>query len=452
MSQAIRFDYSHARAFVQSDEWEKLAKPIFQAHEMLHKRTGPGSNYLGWMDWPVQYDRAEYTRIKRIAARIQADSDVLLIIGIGGSYLGSKAALDFLSHSFYNLLPASKRTTPEIHFVGNNISPVYLAHLMEVLEGKRVSINVISKSGTTLEPAIAFRLFRNWLEKKLGREEARKRIYVTTDKARGALRKLAECEGYETFAIPEDIGGRFSVLTPVGLLPIAVSGIDIDALLQGAADARMEYLVPDFEENACYQYAGIRNILYGKGKQVELVVNYEPRFRSFAEWWKQLFGESEGKDGKGLFPASAEFSADLHSLGQYIQDGVRLLFETVISVKRPEIDVRIQPDGEDVDGLHFLSGKTMNDVNQKACAGTMLAHVDGGVPNLVVEIPEATAYYLGGLFYFFQKACGISGYLLGINPFDQPGVEAYKANMLALLGKPGYELQKAELEVRLRGK
>ncbi|CAM3285876.1 glucose-6-phosphate isomerase [Brevibacillus invocatus] len=448
----IHFDYSHARSFIPADEMKQLAQPVFRAHEMLHKKTGPGNDFLGWVDWPMTYDVAEFDRIKQAAARIQAHSDVLLVIGIGGSYLGTKAALDFLNHSFYNLLPASKRNTPEIHFVGNNISPVYLAHLTDVLEGKRVSINVISKSGTTVEPAIAFRLFRDWLEQKIGREAARERIYVTTDKSRGALRKLADEEGYETFVIPDDIGGRYSVLTPVGLLPIAVSGIDIDALMQGALDARMEYLVPDIQENVCYQYAATRNLLYNNGKQVELMVSYEPRFRSFAEWWKQLFGESEGKEGKGIFPALAEFSADLHSMGQYIQDGQRLLFETVITVKSPALDVNIQPDVADSDGLNFLAGKSMDYVNKKAYEGTMLAHVDGGVPNLIVEIPEATAYHLGSLFYFFEKACGISGYLLGVNPFDQPGVEAYKANMLALLGKPGYELQKAELEVRLRAK
>lgn len=452
MRSMVTFDYSHARSFMQKDEMEQLATSVYRAHEMLHKKTGPGHDFLGWVDWPITYDMAEFERIKEAAARIQAQADVLLVIGIGGSYLGTKAALDFLCHSFYNLLPASKRTTPEIHFVGNNISPIYLAHLIEMLEGKRVSINVISKSGTTVEPAIAFRLLRDWLEQKEGKEAARERIYVTTDTSRGALRKLAEEEGYETFVIPDDIGGRFSVLTPVGLLPIAVSGVDIDELMQGAADARMEYLVPHIEENACYQYAAVRNLLYSHGKQVELLVSYEPRFRSIAEWWKQLFGESEGKEGKGIFPACAEFSADLHSMGQYIQEGKRFLFETVLHVKRPVLDVLIQQDDNNADGLHFLAGKSLDYVNKKAYEGTLLAHVDGGVPNLIVEIPETTAYHLGSLFYFFEKACGISGYLLGVNPFDQPGVEAYKANMLALLGKPGYELQKAELEVRLRAK
>lgn len=448
----IRFDCSNALSFVNPPDWEQLAPAVGQAHETLHTRTGPGNNYLGWLDLPIHYDPAEFNRIKEAAGRIRSDSDVLLVIGIGGSYLGAKAALEILNHSFYNLLPKSRRQAPEVYFVGHSMSPVYLSHLMDVLDGKSVSINVISKSGTTAESALAFRLFREWLEKKLGREAARKRIYATTDRAKGTLRKLAEQEGYESFVIPHDIGGRYSVLTAVGLLPIAVSGADIDALLQGAADARERYLNSRLQENPCYQYAAIRNALYRRGKWVEMLVSYEPQFRSFSEWWKQLFGESEGKDGKGIFPAAAEFTADLHSMGQYIQDGPRLLFETVIGVKKPAVDVRVGEDSEDSDDFHFLAGKGMDLINKKACAGTVLAHVDGGVPNLVVEIPEASAYHLGSLFYFFQKACAISGYLLGVNPFDQPGVEAYKANMLALLGKPGFEQQKAELEVRLRGK
>lgn len=450
MNKTIRFDFANARAFVKQHEWEQLSPAIEIAHQMLHSRTGPGKDYLGWVDWPEQYDRDEYERIRQASARIRSDSDVLLVIGIGGSYLGAKAVLDILGHSFYNLLPKSKRRSPEIYFVGNNISPIYISHLMDVLEGKNVSVNVISKSGTTTEPAIAFRLFREWLEKKYGREGAKKRIYITTDKQRGALKKLADDEGYDCFVIPDDIGGRYSVLTAVGLLPIAVSGANMDALMQGARDARERYMVMDLSDNPCYQYAAIRNALYRKGKTVELLVSYEPQFRYFAEWWKQLFGESEGKDGKGIFPASAEFSTDLHSLGQYIQDGMRHLFETVLSVTKPAVDLTVQEDPADVDGLNFLTGKRMGYVNKKAFEGTVLAHVDGGVPNLLVEIPEATAYYLGGLIYFFEKACGISGYLLGVNPFDQPGVEAYKANMFALLGKPGYERQKAELEARLR--
>lgn len=452
MNQTIRFDCSNALAFVRPHEWEQLAPAVGQAHEMLHRKTGPGSEFLGWVDLPVQYDPEEHQRIQEAASRIQSDSDVLLVIGIGGSYLGAKAALDVLGHSFYNLLPKSKRQTPEIYFVGNNISPVYVSHLMDVLDGKDVSINVISKSGTTTEPAIAFRLFRDWLEQKYGREAARRRIYATTDKERGALKRLAVEEGYETFVIPDDVGGRYSVLTAVGLLPIAVSGADIGSLMQGAADARERYMVSALDENPCYQYAAIRNALYRKGKTVELLVTYEPQFRSFTEWWKQLFGESEGKDGKGIFPASAEFSADLHSMGQYIQDGMRHLFETVISITKPAIDVTVQKEAADLDGLNFLAGRGMDFVNKKAFEGTVLAHIDGGVPNLVIEIPEASAYHLGQLIYYFEKACGISGYLLGVNPFNQPGVEAYKANMFALLGKPGFEQQKAELEARLRGK
>ncbi len=451
MNQALSFDYSKALPFVGPHEWEFLAPAVKQAHEMLHQKTGPGSDFLGWVDLPAAYDREEYARIKQAAAKIQSDSDVLLVIGIGGSYLGAKAALDILGHSFYNLLPKSKRKTPEIYFAGNNISPVYVSHLLDAIEGKDVSINVISKSGTTTEPAIAFRLFRDYLEKKYGREEARKRIYATTDKARGALKKLATEEGYETFVIPDDVGGRYSVLTAVGLLPIAVSGADIDALMQGAADARERYLTPELSDNPCYQYAAIRNALYRKGKTIELLVSYEPQFRYFSEWWKQLYGESEGKDGKGIFPASVDFSADLHSMGQYIQDGMRNLFETVLHVQKPAVDVTIHEVTDNLDGLNFLAGKGMDFVNKKAFEGTILAHVDGGVPNLVVEIPEVSAYHLGQLIYFFEKACGISGYLLGVNPFDQPGVEAYKANMYALLGKPGFEKQKAELEARLNG-
>jgi len=452
MKQTLSFDYSNVLDFVQPHEWEYLAPAVKQAHDMLHQKTGPGHDFLGWVDLPVHYDREEFERIKQAAAKIQSDSDVLLVIGIGGSYLGAKAALDMLGHSFYNLLPKSKRKTPEIYFVGNNISPVYVSHLLDVIEGKEISVNVISKSGTTTEPAIAFRLFRTYMEKKYGREEARKRIYATTDKERGALRKLAEEEGYETFVIPDDVGGRYSVLTAVGLLPIAVSGADIGLLIQGAADAREQYLSPGLAENPCYQYAAIRNALYRKGKTIELLVSYEPQFRYFAEWWKQLYGESEGKDGKGIFPASLDFSADLHSMGQYIQDGMRNLFETVLFVKKPAIDVAIGEEADNLDGLNFLAGKGMDFVNKKAWEGTLLAHVDGGVPNLVVEIPEVSAYHLGQLIYFFEKACGISGYLLGVNPFDQPGVEAYKANMYALLGKPGYEKQKAELEARLHGR
>ncbi|WP_139492366.1 glucose-6-phosphate isomerase [Brevibacillus dissolubilis] len=450
-AQPIRFDYSKALSFVSQHELDILAPYVKQAHDMLHEKTGPGNDYVGWVDLPATYDKDEYARIKKAAEKIKSDSDVLLVIGIGGSYLGAKAAIDMLGHTFYNVLPKDKRKTPEIYFVGNNISPVYLTHLLQVIEGKEVSVNVISKSGTTTEPAVAFRIFRDYLEKKYGKEEARKRIYATTDKERGALKQLATEEGYESFVIPDDVGGRYSVLTAVGLLPIAVSGADIDALMKGADDAREAFSNSNLAENPCYQYAAVRNALYRKGKNIELLVSYEPQFRFFQEWWKQLYGESEGKDAKGIFPASVEFSADLHSMGQYIQDGMRVLFETVISVDKPANDIIIEEDPANLDGLNFLAGKGMDFVNKKAMEGTLLAHLDGGVPNLVIEMPEISPYTLGALIYFFEKACGISGYLLGVNPFDQPGVEAYKKNMFALLGKPGFEQQKEELEARLHG-
>lgn len=450
MARSIGFDYSNSLSFVKPYEWENLSPFISLAHELLHSQSGPGNDFLGWVDLPIQYDQEEFGRIKQASAKIQADSDVLLVIGIGGSYLGAKAVLDILGHTFYNSLSKEKRKTPEIYFVGNNISPVYLSHLLDVIEGKELSINVISKSGTTTEPAVAFRIFREYMEKKYGKDEARKRIYATTDIARGALRKLADEEGYESFVIPDNVGGRFSVLTAVGLLPIAVSGTNIDELMQGAREASEQYANPTLAENPCYQYAAIRNALYRKGKTIELMVSYEPQFRYFSEWWKQLYGESEGKDGKGIFPASVEFSADLHSMGQYIQDGIRNLFETVLYVEKPNKDIMIPADEANVDGLNFLAGNGMDYVNKKAFEGTLLAHVDGGVPNLVVTIPEVTAYHVGALIYFFEKACAISGYLLGVNPFDQPGVEAYKTNMFALLGKPGFEEQKKVLEARLK--
>ncbi|MGO0059203.1 glucose-6-phosphate isomerase [Brevibacillus fluminis] len=452
MKGTVRFDHSKAVPFTAPEEWGQLEAAVRHAHFMLHEKTGLGHEYLGWVDLPVTYDETELVRMKQAAARISQQSDVLLVIGIGGSYLGARAVLDSLGHTFYNVLGKSKRRTPEIYFVGNNISSVYMSHLMDVLEEKRFSINVISKSGTTTEPAIAFRLFRELLEKKVGKDEARQRIYVTTDRNRGALKQLADEAGYECFVIPDDIGGRFSVLTPVGLLPIAVGGADIDALMAGAADARRRYLTPDLGENECYQYAAVRNTLYRKNKTIEMLVGYEPQLRFFAEWWKQLYGESEGKNGKGIFPASAEFSADLHSLGQYIQDGMRHLFETVLHVERPQRELVIGEEEVDRDGLNFLAGQSIDYVNKKAFEGTLLAHLDGGVPNLVVSIPELTAYHLGWLIYFFEKACGISGYLLGVNPFDQPGVELYKANMFALLGKPGHEERKRELEARLQGR
>ncbi|MFR8975940.1 MAG: glucose-6-phosphate isomerase, partial [Eubacteriales bacterium] len=398
---------------------------------------------------PFDYDEEEFARIKMSAEKIKSDSDVLIVIGIGGSYLGAKAAIDMLSNNFYNLLSKDERKTPQILFAGNSNSGSYLSQLLKFVEKKDFSVNVISKSGTTTEPAVAFRVFKELLEKKYGKEGAKSRIYATTDKEKGALKNLADSEGYETFVVPDDVGGRFSVLTAVGLLPIAVSGADIDQLMAGAQAAVKEYEGCDLKTNDCYMYAAIRNILYNKGKQTELVVNYEPRLHYFGEWWKQLYGESEGKDGKGILPAAVDFSTDLHSMGQYIQDGRRVLFETVLNVEESSDDVTIDETEDNIDGLNFLAGKTMSFVNNKAFLGTLLAHNDGGVPNMVVNIPEINEYYLGMLIYFFEKACGISGYILGVNPFNQPGVEAYKKNMFALLGKPGFEQEKEALEKRL---
>lgn len=451
MTTGVRFDYSKALPFLKPEEVAHLEPAVRAAHELLHKRTGPGRDFLGWVDLPLKYDREEFARIQAAADRIQQSSDALVVIGIGGSYLGARAAIEALRHSFYNLLPPDRRRTPEIYFAGNNLSPVYLSHLLDVLEGKDVSINVISKSGTTTEPAIAFRIFRDYMEKRYGKDGARKRIYVTTDKARGALRTFADQEGYETFVIPDDVGGRYSVLTAVGLLPIAVSGADIAQLMAGAADAVTAYGIDDLSRNGAYQYAAARNALHRKGKTVELFVHYEPALRYTAEWWKQLYGESEGKDQKGILPASVEFSTDLHSMGQYIQEGLRILFETIVQVEKPKVDLSIQSDPLNLDGLNFLAGQTLDFVNKRAFEGTLLAHTDGGVPNLVVTLPELTEYYYGQLIYFFEKACGISGYLSGVNPFDQPGVESYKQNMFALLGKPGFEDRRTELEGRLKG-
>lgn len=450
MSAKLQFDYSKALSFIGQHEVDYFAEPVRLAHEQLHNKTGAGNDYVGWVDLPVNYDKEEFARIKKAAAQIQSDSDALVVIGIGGSYLGARAAIEMLSHSFYNILPKDKRKTPEVYFVGNNISSTYTAHLLQLLEGKDISVNVISKSGTTTEPAIAFRIFRELMEKKYGKDGARKRIYATTDRAKGALKKLANEEGYESFVIPDDVGGRYSVLTAVGLLPIAVAGIDIDAMMRGAADARAEFSNPSVKENLAYQYAAVRNALYRKGKTTEILVNYEPSLHFVSEWWKQLFGESEGKDNKGIYPASVDFSTDLHSMGQFIQEGSRTLFETVIQVEKVPEEIVIGNDPDNLDGLNFLSGKTMDFVNKKAFQGTMLAHTDGGVPNLIVTLPDMTPYTFGYMVYFFEKACGVSGYLLGVNPFDQPGVEAYKKNMFALLGKPGYEKEKAELEARLK--
>lgn len=433
----ITLDYS--KTGLQAHELDCLEKQVSLAHEMLHEKTGAGNDFLGWIDLPVDYDHEEFDRIKKAAEKIKADSDVLIVIGIGGSYLGARACIEALTHTFYNSLSKEQRKLPQVFFVGNNISGTYLRNLLDVCEGKEVSVNVISKSGTTTEPAIAFRVFKKYMEDKYGKEEAKKRIFATTDANRGALLTLAKEEGYETFVIPDDVGGRFSVLTAVGLLPIAVAGIDIEEMMQGAAEGRSEYSNADVKENACYQYAAVRNALLRKGKNVEILVNYEPCLQYFGEWWKQLYAESEGKDNKGIFPSSLNFSTDLHSLGQYVQDGQRMLFETVLNVQSPKLDVVLEEEPVDLDGLNYLAGQTMDFVNKKAFEGTLLAHVDGGVPNLVLNIPELNAFTMGKLIYFFEKACGISGYLSGVNPFDQPGVEEYKKNMFALLGKKGYE-------------
>jgi glucose-6-phosphate isomerase len=446
----IRFDYSKALTFFGEHEVTYLRDFVKVAHHSLHEKTGAGNDFLGWIDLPVAYDKEEFARIQKSAEKVKADSDVLLVIGIGGSYLGARAAVEMLNHSFYNALSKEKRETPQIIFCGNNISSTYMNDIIDLLDGKDFSINVISKSGTTTEPAIAFRIFRKLLQEKYGVEEARKRIYATTDKARGALKTLANEEGYESFIIPDDIGGRYSVLTAVGLLPIAVSGADIEKMMQGAAAARDDFGSSELEENPAYQYAAVRNVLYSKGKTIEMLINYEPGLQYFSEWWKQLFGESEGKDQKGIYPSSANFSTDLHSLGQYVQEGRRDLFETVIKVDKPRHELKIEKEENDLDGLNYLAGQTIDFVNNKAFEGTMLAHTDGGVPNLIVNIPALDAYTFGYLVYFFEKACAMSGYLLGVNPFDQPGVEAYKVNMFALLGKPGYEEKKAELEKRLK--
>ena len=445
----LNFNYQFAKNFFNENELKQIKPYVELANEVLTSKSGAGSDFLGWVDLPENYDKDEFARIKKVAEKIKNDSEVLIVIGIGGSYLGAKAAIEFLSHSFYNNLPKDKRKTPEIYFAGTNMSGVYLQHLIEVVGDRDFSVNVISKSGTTTEPAIAFRVFKKMLEEKYGKEEAAKRIYATTDKEKGALKTLAAAEGYETFVVPDNVGGRFSVLTAVGLLPIAAAGINIDELMAGAKDAMNDFANKNMDENQALQYAAVRNILHRKGKDLELMVNYEPRVHYLAEWWKQLFGESEGKDGKGLYPTSADFSADLHSLGQYIQEGQRLFFETVVSIGKPEVEFVIESDKDNLDGLNFIAGKTLDYVNKKATDGVILAHVDGNVPNLGVNIPEATPYHLGYTFYFFEKACGVSGYLLGVNPFDQPGVEAYKKNMFALLGKPGYEEAGKELEKKL---
>ncbi|WP_297522424.1 glucose-6-phosphate isomerase [uncultured Clostridium sp.] len=445
----ITFDITKAESFLSEQEISYLGEAIKSAHTKVHEGTGAGSDFLGWVELPENYDKDEFARIKKAADKIKSDSEILLVIGIGGSYLGARAAIEMLNSNFYNILDNEVRKTPKVLYVGNNISSTYMHDLLQAIEGKEISLNVISKSGTTTEPAIAFRILKDYMEKKYGKEEAKARIYATTDAKKGALKGLADQEGYEQFVVPDNVGGRFSVLTAVGLLPIAASGIDIDEMMKGANDARVEYSNPNVLENECYKYVAARNALYNKGKTTEILVNYEPNIQYFGEWWKQLFGESEGKDGKGIFPSSVNFSTDLHSMGQYIQEGRRNLFETVINVGTAKHEITIEANADNADGLNFLAGKTMDFVNNKAFEGTLLAHNDGGVPNLIVNVPKLTPYYVGKLVYFFEKACGVSGYVLGVNPFDQPGVEAYKKNMFALLGKSGFEDLKEELEKRL---
>ena len=445
----ITFDYSKTAGFISEEEIGYMSRLTEQAKDVLVSKNGAGNDFLGWIDLPVDYDKEEFSRIEKAAEKIKKDSDVLIVIGIGGSYLGARAAIEFLRHGFYNSLPKEKRGTPEIYYVGNSISSTYLQGVINVIGDRDFSVNVISKSGTTTEPAIAFRIFKKMLEDKYGQEEAAKRIYATTDKARGALKDLATKEGYESFVVPDDVGGRFSVLTAVGLLPIAVSGADITALMDGAASGRELALNEKFEDNEAMKYAAIRNILLRKGKSVEVLANYEPALHYIGEWWKQLYGESEGKDQKGIFPAAVDFTTDLHSMGQFIQDGARIMFETVMNVEEARETITIEKEAEDLDGLNYLAGKTMDFVNKSAMNGTILAHTDGNVPNLMIKIPKMDEFHLGQLFYFFEFACGVSGYILGVNPFNQPGVESYKKNMFALLGKPGYEEEREALLKRL---
>ena len=444
---AMNLKMTGVAGFVEQRELDSMAPLMATANDMLASKSGAGNDFLGWLDLPVDYDKEEFDRIKKAAKKIQGDSDVLVVIGIGGSYLGARAAIEFCKGQMYN--GVREEGIPEVYFVGNNISSSYLGDVVKIIGDRDFSVNIISKSGTTTEPAIAFRIFKKLLEEKYGKEGAKGRIYATTDKARGALKALSDAEGYETFVVPDDVGGRFSVLTAVGLLPIAAAGIDIDVMMRGAAEAREVCKDGTIETNPSMRYAALRNILYRKGKGVEILVNYEPALLMMGEWFKQLFAESEGKDNKGIFPTAANFSTDLHSIGQFIQDGTRSLFETVIWVKKPRSEAYIEEAAEDIDGLNYLAGKSVQFVNSKAYQGTQMAHMDGGTPNIVIEIDEADAYHFGYLVYFFEKACGLSGYLLGVNPFDQPGVEAYKKNMFALLGKPGYEARRAELEARL---
>ncbi|MBQ9944258.1 MAG: glucose-6-phosphate isomerase [Clostridia bacterium] len=444
---AMNLKMTGVKGFIEQRELDNLKPILDTVNDQLVSLKGAGNDFLGWLDLPVNYDKEEFGRIQKAAEKIQKDSDVLVVIGIGGSYLGARAAIEFCKGQMYNGI--REKGIPEIYFAGNNISSSYLNDIVKIIGDRDFSVNIISKSGTTTEPAIAFRMFKKMLEEKYGKEGAKGRIYATTDKARGALKNLCNAEGYETFVVPDDVGGRFSVLTAVGLLPIAAAGINIEEMMKGAQEARIACQAGAMEQNPAYQYAALRNILYRKGKNTEILVNYEPALTMMGEWFKQLYAESEGKDQKGIFPTAANFSTDLHSIGQFIQDGTRNLFETVIWVNEPRSEVYIEEAAEDIDGLNYLAGKSVQFVNSKAYQGTLMAHMDGGTPNIILEIDAADAYHFGYLVYFFEKACGLSGYMLGVNPFDQPGVEAYKKNMFALLGKPGFEARKAELEARL---
>ncbi len=444
---SVKLNEKYLSGFVSSEEIDKLSHVTEAAHNLVKNKNGAGSDFLGWVDLPVNYDKEEFARIKSASEKIKKMCDVFVVIGIGGSYLGARAAIEFVKSPLYNNL---KKDTPDIYFAGNTISTSALADVLSICEGKNVCVNVISKSGTTTEPAVTFRIFRELLEKKYGVDGARERIFVTTDRVRGKLKEFSTERGYETFVVPDDIGGRYSVLSAVGLLPIAVAGINIDLMMQGAADARIKYSDTSVETNDCLRYATIRNIMYNKGKSIEILAAYEPSVQMFCEWWKQLYGESEGKDNKGLYPSSVIFSTDLHSLGQYIQEGLRTMFETVVDFKKSNDDIVIPDDTANIDGLNFLSGKNLHDVNRMAMTGTLFAHNDGGVPNIVIEVENRSEYTFGYLVYFFELACAVSGYMLGVNPFDQPGVEAYKKNMYALLGKPGYEDHKETLEARIK--
>lgn len=447
---SLHFDYSKSSNFIKKYEIENIIPMAKVAQEMLANGTGAGSDFLGWVNLPTDCDKKEFDRIKKSAKKIQSDSDYLVVVGIGGSYLGARAVIEALNNNFKNFMSKEENKLPKIIFAGNSISSTYLSELVDFLKDKEFSINVISKSGTTTEPAIAFRVLKELLENKYTKEIAKTRIYATTDKSRGALKTLADKEGYETFVVPDNVGGRYSVLTAVGLLPIAVSGIDIDCIMKGAKDAQDEFAKTDIMQNDAVLYAIMRNILYRKGKSIEILVNYEPQMMFFNEWFKQLYGESEGKDQKGIFPASVVFSTDLHSMGQFIQDGSRNIFETVINIGKPKSDIVIKSDEQDLDGLNYIAGKTLDFVNNKAMDATMLAHIDGGVPNFIVNIESLNGYNLGYLIYFFEYACGVSGYINSVNPFDQEGVEDYKKNMFALLGKKGYEDMKTQLENRLK--